>query len=307
MRRQNHVGSRFALLTPRDREFCVAGTRARKQAFDVGRLKQLHDVDEWPTRANRRQLARIADEHEPLYVVEGIDECGELLLGQHGALVHDHRPVVAAARGPRFRKIGACCAVVPLEPVQELGECQAGPAQPGLRFEAYARLAGRGEEQQSLGGDVGQRAEHPQKRCLPSSRRADEDGKPRPDELLQCSRLFLAGAHLQFAVCGVLRKRLIKARVDKVTPIEVGSVRLALFPSAYLATNDLAALDKPVDLVSGFALAGGCVRDDGAEVLLRCVEHILAERTWRLQFPLPGATDNPASRQQRVPLRRALL
>jgi hypothetical protein len=75
----------------------------------------------------------------------------------------------------------------------------------------------------------------------------------------------------------------------------------------YLATNDLATLGKPVDLVSCFALAGGRVRDSRAEAFIRRIEYVLAERTRRLQFPLLGATDNPTSRQQRVPLSRALL
>jgi hypothetical protein len=125
-------------------------------------------------------MARIADEHEALHVAQGIDERGELLLGQHGALVYDHRPVVAATRGPRFREIRACRAIIPLEPVQELGEGQPRPTQPGLRFKAHARLAGWREEQQPPGSHVRQRAEHPEQRRLPSSRRTDEDGKPRP-------------------------------------------------------------------------------------------------------------------------------
>jgi hypothetical protein len=41
-----------------------------------------------------------------------------------------------------------------LEPVQELGKRQPGPAQPGLRFKAHARFAGWREEQKPLGCHV---------------------------------------------------------------------------------------------------------------------------------------------------------
>ena len=116
MRCQEHVGPGLALLASLDRELGIARLAVWKQRVHIGGLKLSNDVHEWATGPDRRELAWIPDEHEPLDVVERVDQRRELLFGQHRALVHDHGPVVATARRPRVGKVGAGLAVVPLPP-----------------------------------------------------------------------------------------------------------------------------------------------------------------------------------------------
>jgi hypothetical protein len=50
------------------------------------------DVDEGATGADWGQLPRVANEDQPLGTGEGIDGCGQLVLGEHRRFVDDHGP-----------------------------------------------------------------------------------------------------------------------------------------------------------------------------------------------------------------------
>jgi hypothetical protein len=50
------------------------------------------DVDEGAAGTDRGQLSRVADEDQPLGAGEGIDGCGQLVLGEHRRFVDDHGP-----------------------------------------------------------------------------------------------------------------------------------------------------------------------------------------------------------------------
>ena len=68
VRCQKHVGPVLALLASWNRELGIARRAARKERLDVLRLELSNDVYERATSPNRRKLARIPDEHEPLDV-----------------------------------------------------------------------------------------------------------------------------------------------------------------------------------------------------------------------------------------------
>jgi hypothetical protein len=84
-------------------------------------------------------------------------------------------------------------------------------------------------------------------------------------------------------------------------------MRFSGFSAVDLAPNDPAAFDKPVDLICAAAGFGADACHNGGEARLARVEYVLAQRTWRLQRALPSALDHPRARQNRVPLRGALL
>ena len=307
MRCQEHVGPGVALLASRDRELGIARSAARKECLDVLELELSNDVDERATGPDRRKLARVPGEHQPLDVAERVDQRRELLFGQHRALVHDHGPVVATARRPGLGKVGARLPVVALLPDQKLRQRLAGTPHAGLLFQAHAGLAGGCEEQHPLLGEAGKRAEHPQQGRLARPGRANQHGEPRAEELLERRRLLAPRALLQPALFWIRRQPLIEPRVHEPSPVEIGRVRLAPLSAEHLAADDRTALDEPVHLVGRLARAGCRARDDGREALLAGVEHVLAEGARRLERALPGPADDPTPREQRVPLGRCVL
>ena len=304
VRCQEHVGPGLALLASRNCELGIARPAARKERLDFLRLELSNDVHERATGPDRRELARVPDEHESLDVAERVDQRRELFFGQHRALVHDHGPVVATAGRPGLGKVGAGLAVVALLPDEKLRQCLAGTPHAGLLFQAHAGLARGCEEQQPLLGEAGKRAEHPQQRRLARPGRANQHGEPRAEEPLERRRLLAPRALLQLALLRILGQRRIEPRVHEPTPVEIGRVRLPLLPAEHLATDDLAALDEPLQLVGGLARACRDTRNDRIEALLAGVEHVLAERARRLERVLPRSADDPPPGQQRVPLGR---
>ena len=95
-------------------------------------------------------MARIPDEHESLDVAERVDQCRELLFGQHGTFVYDHGSVVAASRRLGVWEVSAGLPVVALLLDQKLRQRLTGALHAGLTFQADARLARGCKEQQPL-------------------------------------------------------------------------------------------------------------------------------------------------------------
>ena len=282
---------------------CARGTKvSRLQRFQLP-----HDIGEGAAGTDGWELARVADEDEPFHVAQRVDEGGELFLGQHGTLVHDDRAIVSATRRLAAGEVGAGITVVAMQANQELRQCLARAAPLGPLLEAYPRLARRGKKQHVLLGE--KRAEHLQQSCLSGSCRANQNRQPRTEHLLERGRLLRACAlfQLELAFIRILRKRFVQLLVHDTAPIVNGLVRLTSFASEDLLAEDGAALHESIQLIRGLASTSRRTLDCRSEELLRCVEHVLAKRTRRLQGPFPGAGNEPTPRQQGVALPGGLI
>jgi len=113
-----------------------------------------NEIGEWSTYADRRQLAWVPDEDDALDVakVERLEQRGQVVFGEHGALV-DHnraRPAVGSVSGEADE---LPLTVVPVQAVQELRDSESGRG--GLLCQAHSGLARRREQQYTLGVELG--------------------------------------------------------------------------------------------------------------------------------------------------------
>ena len=92
----------------------------------------------------------IAHQDQTFYVGEGINQSGQLFLGQHRAFVDDNSPEVAATRCSSIWEIGLRLPIVSTVAVEELGKGPSRTPLAGLLLEPHARLASGGEEQDAF-------------------------------------------------------------------------------------------------------------------------------------------------------------
>jgi hypothetical protein len=80
-----------AFLAAADGEFGVTRRYTRLVHGEFFRGEKLDHIDERPPCADRRELAWIAHEDDPVNAAQGIKQRGELVLGEHRRFIDDHR------------------------------------------------------------------------------------------------------------------------------------------------------------------------------------------------------------------------
>ena len=120
--REQHVTASAPALTTDDGQLGISVSKPGKDRWLLRRRQLSANIDEWTSGADRRELARIADEHETLHALNGVEECRELILREHRALVDDDSSVALLPRRRRIPIVAAACAIIAIEALEELCE-----------------------------------------------------------------------------------------------------------------------------------------------------------------------------------------
>src|SRR5262249_27446829 len=135
----------------------VAWRYTRESPREVGRRQFVDDVNERTTCADRRQLARVADENDTLDLPKGLQHSPEDLLRQHRCLVDDRRLCAGVER--LVRKVVAARGVVVATALPEkLGDREPSKVERSAAcglLHADSGLAGRGQKEYPTGRHLG--------------------------------------------------------------------------------------------------------------------------------------------------------
>ena len=152
------------------RQFRVAGSHARPAHF--GGPQGFHEVGEWTPRANGRELAGIADQHNALRTFDGIEQRGQLVFCEHRGLIHDYRLELGGSVSVGIDEVGAGGTVIAVQAEKKLRERLRW--MPGLRLHPHTSFASGSQQEHAAILDVGCVQECPKDFRLSRASRANE-------------------------------------------------------------------------------------------------------------------------------------
>jgi hypothetical protein len=85
--RQQDIAATAAPLARDHRQFGITGREPRENRRLLRRRQRAAYIDERPTGADRRELTRVADQHQTLNAFDCVQQRRQLILGQHNAVV----------------------------------------------------------------------------------------------------------------------------------------------------------------------------------------------------------------------------